>query len=68
MKVTLIKVRMFDDKNYDAMKPLVFAVFDKITPKDIQIEYIDERVEDLPSVINSDVIALSVDTYATRRA
>ena len=68
MKVTLIKVRMFDDKNYDAMKPLVFAVFDKITPKDIQIEYIDERVEDLPSVINSDVIALSVDTYAARRA
>lgn len=68
MKVTFIKVRMFDDKNYDAMKPLVFAIFDQITPKDIEIEYIDERVEDLPSVIDADVIALSVDTYAARRA
>ena len=45
MKVTLIKVSMFGDKSYDAMKPLVFAVFDAITPKDVQIEYIDERIE-----------------------
>ena len=68
MKVTLIKVSMFGDKSYDAMKPLVFAVFDAITPKDVQIEYIDERIEDLPETIDSDVIALSVETFAARRA
>lgn len=68
MKVTLIKVSMFGDKSFDAMKPLLFAVFDAITPKDVRMEYIDERIESLPEIIDSDVIALSVETFAARRA
>lgn len=68
MKVTLIKVSMMEGKGYDAMKPLIFAIFDAITPKDIDITYIDERVETLPEHIDSDVIALSVETFAARRA
>ncbi|MBE6780857.1 MAG: B12-binding domain-containing radical SAM protein [Ruminococcaceae bacterium] len=68
MKVTLIKVSMMDGKGYDAMKPLIFAIFDAITPRDIEIEYIDERIEPLPEIINSDIIALSVETFAARRA
>ena len=68
MKVTVIKVSMLEGKGYDAMKPLLFAILDSITPKDIEMEYYDERVEDLPDKINSDVIALSVETFAARRA
>lgn len=68
MKVTLIRVSMLEGKGYAAMKPLVFAIFDAITPKDVQIEYIDEHIEELPDVIDSDVIALSVETFAARRA
>lgn len=68
MKVSLIKVSMFGDKSFDAMKPLLFAVFDAITPTDVQMEYIDERIESLPETIDSDVIALSVETFAARRA
>jgi len=68
MKVTLIKVSMMEGKGYDAMKPLIFAIFDAITPDDIEMSYIDERVEDLPDFIDSDVIALSVETFAARRA
>ncbi len=68
MKVTLIKVSMLSGKSYDAMKPLVFSVFDAITPADVQIEYLDDRVEELPEVIESDVIALSAETFAARRA
>ncbi len=68
MKVTLIKVSMFGDKSHDAIKPLVFAVFDAITPKDVEMEYIDERIEPLPQTIDADVIALSVETFAARRA
>lgn len=68
MKVTLIKVSMLEGKGYDAMKPLIFSIFDAITPKDVQIEYIDERIEDIPEKIDSDIIALSVETFAARRA
>ena len=68
MKATVIKVSMIDGKGYDAMKPLLFAIMDAITPKDIEMEYLDERVEDLPDRIDSDIIALSVETFAARRA
>lgn len=68
MKVTVIKVSMLEGKGYDAMKPLLFAIMDAITPEDIEIEYYDERVEDLPAKINSDLIALSVETFAAKRA
>ena len=68
MKVTVIKVSMIDGKGYDAMKPLLFAIMDSITPKDIDMEYYDERVEELPDKIDSDLIAFSVETFAARRA
>jgi len=68
MKVTLIKVSMLEGKGYDAMKPLIFPIFELLTPKDVQIDYIDERIEDVPEEIDSDVIALSVETFAARRA
>lgn len=68
MKVTLIKVSMLEGKGYDAMKPLIFAIFEAITPADVEMEYIDERVEELPETIASDIIALSVETFAARRA
>ena len=57
-----------DGKGYDAMKPLIFSIFDAITPKDIDISFYDERVEDLPNSIDADVIAFSVETFAARRA
>ena len=68
MKVTLIKVSMLEGKGYDAMKPLIFAIFDAITPADVEMEYIDERVEELPDMLDADIIALSVETFAARRA
>ena len=68
MKVTVIKVSMMEGKGYDAMKPFIFAIFDSITPKDIEMSYIDDRIETLPERIDSDVIALSVETFAALRA
>ena len=38
MKVTVIKVSMLEGKGYDAMKPLLFAIMDTITPEDIEEE------------------------------
>ncbi|MEE3343228.1 MAG: radical SAM protein [Bacilli bacterium] len=68
MKATIIKVSMIEGKGYDAMKPLLFGIMDTITPKDVEMEYFDERVEELPEQIDSDIISLSVETFAARRA
>ena len=68
MKVTLIKVSMLEGKGADAMKPLIFSIFDAVTPEDVTVEYLDERIEVLPEALDSDVIALSVETFAARRA
>lgn len=68
MKITFIKVSMMDGKGYDAMKPLIFPIIESLTPKNIDVEYIDERIEEIPEKIESDIIALSVETFAARRA
>lgn len=68
MKITFIKVSMLEGKGYDAMKPLIFPIIESVTPKEVEIDYIDERIEELPAIIDSDVIALSVETFAARRA
>lgn len=68
MRVTLIKVSMLEGKGYDAMKPLIFPIIESATPENVEIQYIDERIEDIPEVIDSDIIALSVETFAARRA
>lgn len=68
MKVTFIRLNMFEHISSDAMKPLIFGIIKNHTPHDIDIEFIDERVEKLPEKINSDIIAFSVETFTAKRA
>lgn len=67
MKVTFIRLAILD-KNYDSFKPLVFPIINEITPKDIDVEFIDEQVEKLPDEINSEIIAFSVETLTAKKA
>lgn len=48
--------------------PLIFPIISQLTPKDIEIEFIDDRIMELPESINSDIIAFSVETFAAKRA
>jgi radical SAM superfamily enzyme YgiQ (UPF0313 family) len=50
------------------MEPLVFAILAGLTPKDIELDFFDERVEPIPTDHDTDLIALTVDTYTARRA
>lgn len=68
MEITFIKVNMMYGKGKDALKPLLFSIIKELTPKDIKINFIDERIEDIPQKINSDIIALSVETFSAKRA
>ncbi len=68
MKITFIRLNMFEHISSDAMKPLLFGIIKSLTPEEHEIEFIDERVEKLPAHIDSDIIAFSVETYTAKRA
>lgn len=68
MKITVIRVSMFEGKSHDAMKPLIFPIISGLTPKMHQINFLDDRIEELPNKLSSDIIALSADTFSAKRA
>lgn len=68
MKITFIRVNMFEYESSDAMKPLLFGIIKSLTPSRFEIDFIDERAEKLPEKIDSDIIAFSVETFTAKRA
>lgn len=68
MKITFIRLNMFEDTGSDAMKPLLFGIIKSLTPDGFDIDFIDERAEKLPDRIDSDIIAFSAETYTAKRA
>ena len=67
MKVTIIRVNMFEKNSNDAMKPLIFPILDSLTPEGIELEFFDDRIEKLPTEINSDIIVFSAETFSIKR-
>jgi len=51
----------------DALKPLAFMILKSLTPKDIDVELYDERIEKLPPVIDSHAVCFSVETFSAKR-
>ncbi|MCR4738878.1 MAG: radical SAM protein [Lachnospiraceae bacterium] len=68
MKIVFIKVNMMYSKGRDALKPLVFALIEKLTPPEHELIFYDERIEALPDTLDADIIAFSVETFAARHA
>lgn len=68
MKITFISFSVLQKGYASALKPLVFPIISALTPEDIEIRFIDERVEDLPETIDSDIIVMTVGTMTSRRA
>ena len=68
MKITFIRPNMFDTISKDAMQPLAIAALFSLTPKDIEVEFFDDRIETLPEQFDSDLVAISVETFTARRA
>ena len=68
VKITFIRPNLFDDRSSDAMEPLCFAILKSLTPDDVAVELLDERLEPLPFDIDTDLVAMTVETYTARRA
>ena len=73
MKLTLIHPRVgkYPGKKYLRawqMEPLPMAQIAALTPKDIDIVFWDDRMEEIPYHLATDLVAISVETYTARRA
>ncbi|KAA3621961.1 MAG: radical SAM protein [Bacteroidetes bacterium] len=68
MKITFIRPNMFEAKSSAALQPLVFSILKSLCPEDIETELIDERVEEIPRELQTDLIAMTVETFSAKRA
>ena len=73
MKLTLIQpsVGKIDNKPYIkswTMEPLALATLAGLTPKDFEVELIDERIDELPEMFETDLVGITIETYTAKRA
>ena len=68
MKVTFIRPSMGIHRNSDAMEPLAFALLASYSPDFVEHKFYDNRIEDIPYDEETDLVALTVETYTARRA
>ncbi len=68
MKVTFVRPNLYDDRSSDAMEPLCFAILKSLTPDHIETAFYDERLEVIPTDEDTDLVAMTVETYTARRA
>ncbi len=68
MKITFIRPNIFDGRLDSAMEVLAFAILKALTPPDVETELYDERLEEIPYDLQTDLVAITVETFTARRA
>ena len=68
MKITFVRPSINGLRSSDAMEPLVFALLAARTPADVETVLYDERLEPIPYDEPTDLVALTVETFAARHA
>jgi radical SAM superfamily enzyme YgiQ (UPF0313 family) len=68
MNITMIRPNLSDRRSHDALEPLVFAILKGLTPSDIDVKFYDDRLEPIPFHEQTDLVALTVETYTAKRA
>lgn len=68
MKILFVRPNLCDLRSSDAMEPLAFAILAALTPDEHQVQLADERLEPIPFDADTDLVAITVETYNARRA
>jgi radical SAM superfamily enzyme YgiQ (UPF0313 family) len=67
VKLALIRPNLGDFRSSDAMPPLALGILAARSPG-CQVAFYDEKVETVPTRLDCDLVAMSVETYTARRA
>ncbi len=64
----LVKPAMGGRRSPACMEPLALAILASLTPSEVEVTVVDERLEEIPFSLKPDGVALSVCTFSARRA
>jgi radical SAM superfamily enzyme YgiQ (UPF0313 family) len=67
-RISLVRPNMGDYRSTDALPPLSMAVLAARTPKEIELSFHDDKVEQIPEDDTPDLVAITVETFTARRA
>jgi radical SAM superfamily enzyme YgiQ (UPF0313 family) len=67
-KLTLIRPNMGNYRARDAMPPLALAILAARTPRSVEINLFDQRIESVPRDDSPDLVAITVETFTARQA
>jgi len=68
MKITFVRPNVMYGIRGDALEPLVFAILASLSPPDVEHILYDDRIEVIPFDEPTDLVALTVETFAAKRA
>lgn len=68
MRIAFLRPNLYAGRSADAMEPLVFAILAGCTPSECQVEFYDERLEEIPERLDVDLVAITIETFTARRA
>jgi radical SAM superfamily enzyme YgiQ (UPF0313 family) len=68
MKITLLRPNFWNERSSDAMEPLALGLIAALTPPEHEIILMDERLEEIDFTHDTDLVAMTVETYTARRA
>jgi radical SAM superfamily enzyme YgiQ (UPF0313 family) len=68
MKITLLRPNFWDETSSDAMEPLALGLLAALTPPEHDVQLVDERLESVNFQQETDLVAMTVETYTARRA
>ena len=68
MRITFVRPSITGTRSSDAMEPLVFSILTALTPESVELTLLDERLEPIPEDHQTDLVAMTVETYTARRA
>ena len=67
-RLTLLRPNMGNYRSSDALPPMSMAILAARTPKDVAINFYDDKVERIPEDDTPDLVAITVETFTARRA
>jgi radical SAM superfamily enzyme YgiQ (UPF0313 family) len=67
-RISLVRPNMGDYRSADALPPLSMAVLAARTPKEIELNFYDDKIEQIPEDDTPDLAAITVETFTARRA
>ena len=68
LKISFIRPHIGSTPAADAMEPFIFAMLSSYLPNTIDVELYDDRIETVPLDLETDLVAMTVETYTVKRA